>query len=204
MAHWPNFNNSLESRRSFTLLETIVAIYVLVSGIVGIMTLASENIKVLSYFRDQLIGANLAQEGAELVRNKRDSNFINCAKDFSPCDGVLPGFDYNSQNMDGLVGAGCEAAGGCRIHDSFDASLVFEPCTGDCSTQRLLLDSNGQYGYISGTPTKYNRKIEVTQVPGYSRGALYDWRVKVTVSWRDRLVDRWVEVNDVLTPNGRY
>src|SRR3989338_8261169 len=105
MDYRTNINfKSVEARRSFTLLETIVAIYVLLSGIVGMMTLASENRKALSYFRDQLIAVNLAQEGAELVRNRRDSNFIACQKRFAPdtptCSAADPStFDFNSENM---------------------------------------------------------------------------------------------------------
>ena len=102
MDYWTNINfKSVEARRSFTLLETIVAIYVLLAGIVGTMTLAHENLKALSYFRDQLIAANLAQEGAELVRNRRDSNFIDCDLN---CSALTT--DSNINNMNGIVGAG--------------------------------------------------------------------------------------------------
>ena len=181
------------------------------SGIVGIMTLASENIKVLSYFRDQLIGANLAQEGAELVRNKRDSNFIKCVQGiFPPC--LSPTVDYTLYNMDGMTGSGpCDdllldgvTPRGCKISDPFASDLSFEVCAdGDCG--KLKQDNNGRYGYTGATLTKYNRKIKITQ--STNRGGsptLYDWRVEVIVSWRDRLVDRSVVVNDVLTPSNRF
>jgi len=212
MDYRTNINfKSVEARRSFTLLETIVAIYVLLSGIVGMMTLASENLKALSYFRDQLIAANLAQEGAELVRNRRDSNFIVCQKrSIALCSAPGPNFDFNQNNMDGLVGPPpvCDHVNGCRVVLPLTTTEVpeFVKCTdaGSNPCQFLKQDADGIYNSYNSSG-KYHRKITLEKLTNYHRGSLpdelYDWHLKVRVEWKDRLVPRWVEINDVLTPN---
>ncbi len=199
MDYGTNFNNKVKYKRSFTLLETIVAIYVLLSGIVGAMTLAQENLKALSYFRDQLIAANLAQEAAELVRNKRDSTFLACIKNegksFKDC---------NTEAMKGL--SDCMDNKTCRIKTPLDQTVVFQLCAAD--TCRLGKNSDGIYGGDNvdfPTETKYTREIKIKKIK--YNGTINrddDWHVEVTVRWKHRLIDAHVAVNDVLTPGLRY
>ena len=96
MAYWANINQ-MKYQRSFTLLETIVAIYVLLAGIVGTMNLTQQNIGAVTTMRNQLIASNLAQEGLELVRNQRDSNYVNNAHTGGSIDWFLYIANYNKQ-----------------------------------------------------------------------------------------------------------
>ncbi|MBI3627445.1 MAG: prepilin-type N-terminal cleavage/methylation domain-containing protein [Candidatus Sungbacteria bacterium] len=65
------------SSRGFTLLETVVALAVILSAIVGPFVLASRGIVSIQSTKNDLIGMNLAQEGVELVRKIRDDNILN-------------------------------------------------------------------------------------------------------------------------------
>ncbi len=60
-------------KRGFTLVETLVAISVLVVVIVGPMTLAAKGLQNAYHAREQLAATYLAQEGFEIVRAVRDS-----------------------------------------------------------------------------------------------------------------------------------
>jgi prepilin-type N-terminal cleavage/methylation domain-containing protein len=62
--------------RGFTLLEVMVAISMIIMGLTGVISLSIQNIQVRQTNRNILIAAQLAQEGMELIRNKRDSNWI--------------------------------------------------------------------------------------------------------------------------------
>ncbi len=62
--------------KGFTLLEMILAIFVLVVGILSIMSLIQGTISANALAVDRLTAVYLAQEGIELVRNKRDSNWL--------------------------------------------------------------------------------------------------------------------------------
>jgi type II secretory pathway pseudopilin PulG len=64
-------------KKTFTLIETIVAISILTIGILGISFLISSQISSTHFSKNKLIAAYLAQEGIEIVRNIRDTNWLN-------------------------------------------------------------------------------------------------------------------------------
>jgi len=217
MAHRSNFN-TMKYQHSFTLLETIVAIYVLLAGIVGAMNLAQQNIGAITFFRHQLIAANLAQEGAEFVRNRRDSNALACfatgTGDRSCFTFTDPSSNPNTRNMEGIAGAlsggsKCDdPAVGCRVRDPLGNPatdiIEFEPCSSPSTCGLLRFDpTTGLYQYTSGDPTIFDRKITVTSVPGPARDSgLQDWRVISTVTWCEKFdCNKKVVLQEVLTPN---
>ncbi len=61
-------------KEGFTLIESILAIGVLVVGILGAFILVVRSLSNIPLIQSRLIAANLAQEGIELIRQKRDSN----------------------------------------------------------------------------------------------------------------------------------
>jgi len=61
--------------KGFTMIEIIVVLFVVSIGIVGVMSLIVQNIKSQSYDKNTLIASQLAQEGIELIRGVRDSNW---------------------------------------------------------------------------------------------------------------------------------
>lgn len=66
------FNNKNKSR-GFTLIETFVAITVLMIAVLGPMTLLSKALQDSAYIRDEIIATFLAQEGVELMMHNRNN-----------------------------------------------------------------------------------------------------------------------------------
>lgn len=64
------------SQKGFTLLESLVAISILLIAVVGPMSIIGRSLPQSAYARDHAIAVNLAQEGIEAVRQKRDSNML--------------------------------------------------------------------------------------------------------------------------------
>lgn len=62
--------------RGFTLVETLVAISMLVTTIVAPLTIAADSLFQSRYARDQVIATYLAQETVEMVRYVRDKNLM--------------------------------------------------------------------------------------------------------------------------------
>ncbi|MBI2052847.1 MAG: hypothetical protein HYT34_01225 [Candidatus Ryanbacteria bacterium] len=179
----------------FTLLETLVAIYVILFGLVSFITLSTESLKAVSVFRSQLIATNLAQEGLELVRNKRDTNFLilknsGICTPATSCDATI-GCDPNIgkaclgfppiQNFQGLanqVGDPCLSTGpsqGCRIRwlDTTTGPendiLTFEPCDNAApSVCKLLRECGGFYSY------------DPNPDPNVCRNTAFDRRILIT------------------------
>jgi len=61
---------------AFTLVETLVAITVLVSSVVAPLTIAANSLFQARYSRDQIVATYLAQEAVEMVRYIRDRNLM--------------------------------------------------------------------------------------------------------------------------------
>src|SRR3989344_8747359 len=74
--YWHNIRIALASKRGFTLLETVVALGLIFSAMVGPVTLATRGIFFAKFSKNKLVAANLAQEGIELIRKMRDDNAL--------------------------------------------------------------------------------------------------------------------------------
>jgi len=59
----------------FTLLETIVVLLIMAVGLVAIINLTADSLRAQTLNRNTLIAYQLAQEGMDLVRNVRDTNW---------------------------------------------------------------------------------------------------------------------------------
>ena len=60
----------------FSILEIVVAIFIITMGLVGVLSLITQNIQVEYINKNNLIASQLAQEGLELIRNIRDNNWL--------------------------------------------------------------------------------------------------------------------------------
>jgi len=72
-----------------TLIETIVAIAILTTGIIGGLALAIQSLSSSERVTEEIIAINLAREGAEFVRNVRDTNWLQ--NGFNDCDYIENG-----------------------------------------------------------------------------------------------------------------
>ncbi|MEK7635315.1 MAG: type II secretion system protein [Patescibacteria group bacterium] len=71
-----NFGVSLQSKRGFTILESIVAIAVLSLSISGAFSAVQQSLSQTTIAKDEVKAFYLAQEAVEMIRNIRDTNQI--------------------------------------------------------------------------------------------------------------------------------
>jgi len=150
----------LKKEKGFTLIETLVAITILLIAIVGPMEIASKGLFSAFYARDEITAYYLAQEGLEYVRNGRDTVFLEN--------------NANGTSEDWLSGlSACEVASetddGCYIDvplylDQVDGSIdsVITECSGECPVL-LFNETNGSYSYTSGDDSKFTRTIKISR-----------------------------------------
>jgi hypothetical protein len=150
-------------KNSFTLLEAIFAISILIFTLTGSFALISRLLAFSPQIQSKLIASYLAQEGIEIVRNLRDNNWLNSAPSWN----------------DGL--------GNGKYEANYN-SLTLLPW-GD---RYLNIDGNGFYSYNPGTPTKFKRKITLTQI------SPDEIEVLVEVSWQEKGVIQKVRVKEHL------
>ena len=165
-------NNSYITQGGFTLIESLVAITILITAILGPMSIAANGIASAGYVRDQTTAFFLAQEGLEYVRNMRDSNAL-----------TTPPLDW-------LAGLSACVSSSCTINPS---NNIINACTGTCPAVRYDSTSN-MYGYAAGSETNFTRTISITT-------SVADREVVVssTVTWkRGALGERSTTVEETL------
>ena len=62
--------------KGFTMVETLVAVAILMISIAGPLTIAQKGLTAAIYARDQVIASFLAQDAMEFLKNVRDNNII--------------------------------------------------------------------------------------------------------------------------------
>lgn len=144
--------------KGFTLVEVFIALLVVSIGIGGVIALVGQTSAFGANASSQLMATFLAQEGVEIARNIRDSNFL------AIHNGGTVAWDA------GLAGctssqAGCEAD---------YTSTVLTPLQ-----DRFLNFVNGFYSYSPGAQTQFKRKI-------FADGSGDTRTVTVQVTWQER------------------
>ena len=165
--------NNME--RGFTLIELVISIFILSVALIGVYSAFSIVTVLTSDSADRLTATYLTQEGMEIVRNIRDTNWLNMD---TPPNGTTPSW------LDGF--SSCkETSGGCEADYTYTSMMPYN------NVDYLNLDSNGFYKYTGvtcpGSPscTKFQRKIIVTPIVDIDGNTtLYHIiDVKVQVSW---------------------
>lgn len=160
-------------RRGFTLIETFVAITILVTAVAGPLTIASKGLTSSLVARDQLTASFLAQEAIEYVRQKRDTNHLQGNASW------LTGLD-NCINQD------------CTIDVVTDTEP--EACLGACEPLRYDTTTNF-YGYDPlDDATVYARSLRIVPL-----ASGYEAEVRSTVRWQSSIFTREVVLSEVIT-----
>ncbi|MCD6435016.1 MAG: prepilin-type N-terminal cleavage/methylation domain-containing protein [Clostridiales bacterium] len=138
----------LKNNKAFSLLEVTIAMGILVIGILGVFSLVIQNVQVQTINKQYLIASMLAQEGIEIVRNKRDNNWLD---DDHPVwyKGIADG--DNNFIVDYLD------------PDSDSYTFDFMPGNITDNATQLYLNANHFYTHVStgNTATPYHRLIEI-------------------------------------------
>ena len=159
--------------KSFTMLEVILAITVLTLAVGGSFALISQTIASISVIQSKLIASYLAQEGIEIVKNIRDTNWLK-----------IQSWDQ------GLDGGDCwegdYQTGVPPDHPSFTSC----PSPYQYDDLRFLdIDENGFYSYSFGDPTIFKRKITISDKVDLDApldGEMDKLKVSVEVLWAER------------------
>jgi prepilin-type N-terminal cleavage/methylation domain-containing protein len=125
----------LNHKKGFTILELMIAIFILLVGIGSAFSLISQTVTHTSLLKKKLIASYLAQEGIELIRNIRDGNYL------------------KEENWDQWL---TDCSNGCIVDYQ---SLPNQPLT-PYDNQYLKIDNESFFfNYSRGSSTKFKRKI---------------------------------------------
>ena len=174
------------SQSGFTLVETLVAITILLLVIVGPMSFSMSAARSTSFSTEQTAAFFLAQEGIEIMQKARDDLVLGGFAD--PGANPDPWDDF-SDDSTGALYENCfvtNSATGCGLELNDDATGSIKAPI-DCSSVscRLYYDDTGdraRYTYTSTDPdtiTPYTRTITLSNNAGNT-----ETEVVSRVSWR--------------------
>lgn len=155
--------------KGFSLIEVLVAITVLIVGLVGVVGLIVYNISISRASPEKVIAVNLAQEGIEVVRNIRDSNW-------------LAGNDWKEN----IKGTGNEKTGRIEYNNVGGLKDYENPPPADvfsCNPSCQLYLKNGVYSHDNtGTSTNFYRLIILDKIPPVGNQEI---KIECQVGWYD-------------------
>jgi Tfp pilus assembly protein PilV len=192
-----------KSVRGFTLVETMVAITILIVSIVGPYVAVSNSLNATYAARDELIATSLAQEVAEYVLLIRDNNFLYNLKNASTPVAMTYGLDSTS-GPNG-IGTNCFAPNWCKVDPSQNtvAQCAVSGTTGCPVSSALYLANTGTtptYFYTQvasgNTVTRFTRSLQLSNVVDSNGNT--EVKVTVLVSWNNHGA-RSVTVTDLLS-----
>ena len=163
-------------RNGFTVLEAMVAIFVVVIASTGVFGLIVSSLSLTESIENEAIAWYLAQEGMELVRNFRDTNMLDTPNS-------IPWYT----NIEG-----CEVSDNCGA-DYNDPALISG--LNDTPTP-LRYDAATGYTYDSGTASLFERRIAAYRctVGCSPPGPESRIHLMISVTWQERGVDREVQL----------
>lgn len=154
MTHIPAHSHE---QRGFTLVETLVAIAILMIALVGPYFSIQQAIVTSYAARDQLIASQLAQEGQEYIHFRRNTNYLQSA---SWTSGM----------------SNCFSPYGCTVDPALNAiSACSSP---GCPALRLLPIGLYTQSTVGSFPlTRFTRTVTMQNLNSY------EVQVTVTVNW---------------------
>ena len=174
----------------FSLVETLVAISILLIVIVGPMTISMRTAKSSSFASEQVQAFFLAQEGLELAQKLRDDLLLRNFSTVSTLPNPWATF---------LVTPQCFLASGCGLqwHPTI-AGTLSTPVSCTTATNCLMYrDNNGRSWFThvatGNTPTIFTRRIYFTNVgAGVAVRSLVTWRTGSLVTEQRVEVDTYL------------
>jgi len=133
-----------EKTKGFTLLEMLISLVVIAVGVLGVFSAISKYSQNTQTEKENLVASYLCQEGIEIVKNRRDTNWIT-------------GAAWNA----GLT----NCAGGCEADYGVDMTIDL-PAWTDPGKFLYLEGATRSYKYLSSptgadTKTQYLRRINI-------------------------------------------
>ncbi len=169
----------MKNNYGFTIIESLVAISVIVAAIIGTTSAVQSGISSYIFSKDQITAFYLAQEGFEQIRNMRDENRL---KNF----GWLTGIAANSSDP-------CYFGSACVV-SPVETTIPSRCAGGIGSCPKLRQNSSTKFfGYDPAwTETIFRREVQLTSVNAD------EISITVTVNWSKGLINRQFKAKENL------
>lgn len=131
----------MKHQQGFTLIETLIATFILTLTIGGLLQLAASGYYSVRYARNQLVADTLLQESLEFVHNSRDTN-------------AQAGGDWDTWGSRFSSCIANSSTAGCII-DPYSNGAKIRACGNTCPSI-VFFQNNGFYGYSGASYPQVN------------------------------------------------
>ncbi len=171
-------------KKGFTLVETLVAVAVLIMAVTGTLTAAQSGINSYIFSKNQIIAFNLTQEAMEQIRSMRDENGIN-------------GRNW----LQGIASVNTDPCYFGKTCISDVTSYTLTSCSGGIGSCSVLKQDaiTGFYSYSSGVATVFKREIQISPVyPVGCSANCTEISILVSITWSKGALSRQFKVRENL------
>jgi prepilin-type N-terminal cleavage/methylation domain-containing protein len=204
--HYKKIKKRLNTKKGFTLLETLIAIFLLTLALTGPIYIATLALRSSIESRDSISAYYLAEEVVEVIRNKRDTRSLSKTlasdgsewlRDASPkTDSVTGAANCFNENND--IENIC-----IMVRDPATRQYGFSECVGG-ACEPLSFNSDPTNGIIYGdstnlqTNSKFTREFYIetaAQDPAANTSTpVREVNLVVTVKWQDKGRDKQFQI----------
>ena len=184
-------SNKMEVRGGFTIVETLVAVAVLMIAVAGPLVVATKGLNSALASKNQMIASYLAQDTMETVKNIRDNNLVALKSDPNWKNKWLQVFGYSVNGECSSLNNGCDVNG----VDKVGASLDRTTCPGG-PCRIYYKDDTGYTHKNIGGATVFLRSFYFDAQPENNRRP--EVLVHVIVDWKEGTVPYQIHLTSQL------
>lgn len=157
-----------KKEKGFTILETLVAIFILTISLTGPLAFAQSGLRAAFLARDQITAFYLAQDAVETIKNIRDQNKLDNINASGPTIDWLEGLDN------------CTSSTPCSIDTTTPVPVVTACTAGSECPPLYYKESNGYFTHatLGNEQSLFTRTIYINETVSGSRA-----QVVVLVTW---------------------
>lgn len=191
-----NICSQKSSQKGFTLLETLIAVFILTLALTGPIYIATLAIRSSVESRDNVSAYYLAEEAIEVIRNARDAASLQrTVSDTTWLTNITGGINCsNAKSSPTITSCVMTRSGATGVY-------TFTQCSGTCPP--LVFNPSGSIIYgqddtsDATTTSKFTREIYLqtaVQDTATDQNAFKEIDVVVTMKWRDRGRDKQLQL----------
>lgn len=156
-----------KKKNGFTIVETLVSLSIFSISVIALVVVSAKGISDSSISKNRLTATYLAQEGLELMRNKRDTAII--------ADSANGWINFQSSTQE------CSPSlGGCDIDPINEA--IYKCSTGSCIIQSDSVTGYYGHGSTNGVNSIFKRVITLEEPTTWGSNP-NEYQMIVTVTW---------------------
>ena len=212
-------NMKKSTTNGFTIIETLVALAILMLAIAGPLYAANRALVTAQIARDQLTASHLAQEGIEYVRMMRDDEYL-AAYQNDPSSASFDAWDKfiavsndstnpasisncrnstNTCSLDPMLPMGLGSGSSLKQCSAAACKLLYRTTDGEYVTQDYITVNS----IPDAVATPFSRTIQIVGITGAPQNEngvpFHDQRVISTVSWSSHGIPYTVKITDHIT-----